>query len=67
MGAIFKTINFRKFCPPIFAVRQEFFHTKLLVWIDKKKFDVAMEQIYELGKIIGGLVKFYAKNNKKYV
>ena len=36
-------------------------------WIDKKKFDVAMEQIYELGKIIGGLVKFYAKNNKKYV
>lgn len=35
------------------------------MWIDKKKFDIAMEQIYELGKIIGGLVKFYAKNNKK--
>ena len=34
-------------------------------WIDKKKFDVAMEQIYELGKIIGGLIKYYAKNNKK--
>lgn len=36
-------------------------------WIDRKKFDVAMEQIYELGKIIGGLVKYYAKNNKKSI
>ena len=34
-------------------------------WIDEKKFNVAMELIYEQGKIIGGLIKYYAKNNKK--
>ena len=34
-------------------------------WIDKKKFNVAMGLIYEIGKILGGLIKFYAKNNKK--
>ena len=34
-------------------------------WIDKKKFQVAMGMIYEIGKILGGLIKFYAKNNKK--
>ena len=34
-------------------------------WIDKKKFQVAMEMVYEIGKILGGLIKFYAKNNKK--
>lgn len=34
-------------------------------WIDEKKFKVAMELIYEIGKILGGLIKFYAKNNKK--
>ena len=33
-------------------------------WIDKKKFDYAMSLIYEIGKIIGGLVKYYGKNNK---
>ena len=32
-------------------------------WIDIKKFDVAMNKIYEIGKIVGGLVKYYAKNN----
>ena len=32
-------------------------------WIDIKKFNVAMNLIYEIGKIIGGLVKYYAKNN----
>lgn len=32
-------------------------------WIDEKKFKVAMEQIYEIGKILGGLIKYYAKNN----
>ena len=32
-------------------------------WIDKKKFDIAMNKIYEIGKIIGGLAKYYAKNN----
>ena len=34
-------------------------------WIDKKKFDIAMKLIYEIGKILGGLIKFYAKNIKK--
>lgn len=34
-------------------------------WIDNKKFNYIMEQIYELGKLIGGLLKFYAKNNTK--
>ena len=32
-------------------------------WIDEKKFKVAMEQIYEIGKILAGLIKYYAKNN----
>lgn len=31
-------------------------------WIDTKKFDVAMMKIYEIGKIVGGLIKYYAKN-----
>ena len=34
-------------------------------WIDEKKFKVAMELIYEIGKILGGLIKYYAKNNQK--
>lgn len=34
-------------------------------WIDEKKFNIAMEKIYEMGKIIGGLYKYYAKDNKK--
>lgn len=34
-------------------------------WIDNKRFNIAMEQIYEIGKIIGGLLKYYAKDNKK--
>ena len=36
-------------------------------WIDEKKFKVAIEQIYEIGKILGGLIKYYAKNNKEQV
>ena len=36
-------------------------------WIDERKFNVAMEQIYEIGKILGGLIKYYAKNNTKPV
>ena len=32
-------------------------------WIDIKKFDIAMKKIYEIGLIIGGLTKAYAKNN----
>ena len=31
-------------------------------WIDEKKFNTSMEQIYEIGKIIGGLIKYYGKN-----
>ena len=34
-------------------------------WIDEKKFKVAIELIYEIGKILGGLIKYYAKNIKK--
>ena len=34
-------------------------------WIDEKKFNIAMEQIYEIGKILGGIIKYYAKNNKE--
>lgn len=33
--------------------------------IDEKKFNIAIDKIYEIGKIIGGLVKYYAKNNTK--
>ena len=36
-------------------------------WVDEKKFKVAMELIYEVGKILGGLIKYYAKNNKKQI
>ena len=32
-------------------------------WIDIKKVDISMTKIYEIGKIIGGLIKTYAKNN----
>ena len=34
-------------------------------WIDNHKFKIAMEQIYEIGKIIGGLLKYYGKMAKK--
>lgn len=40
---------------------------KKFQWIDNKKFNVAMEKIYEIGKILGGLIKYYAKNNKKSI
>ena len=36
-------------------------------WIDEKKLRIAMEKIYEVGKIVGGLLKYYAKNNKKWI
>ena len=36
-------------------------------WIDEKKFNILMEQIYEIGKILGGLIKYYAKNSKKQI
>ena len=34
-------------------------------WIDKKKLEVSMNKIYEIGKILGGLIKYYGKNDKK--
>ena len=34
-------------------------------WIDEHKFKVSMEHIYEIGKILGGLIKYYAKNSTK--
>ena len=34
-------------------------------WIDERKFRIVMEQIYEIGKILGGLIKYYAKDTKK--
>jgi len=34
-------------------------------WIDEKKFNYVIELIYELGKIIGGLLKYYGKNKEK--
>ena len=40
---------------------------KKFSWIDIKKFNIAMEKIYEIGKILGGLIKYYAKDNKKSV
>ena len=34
-------------------------------WIDEKKYKVSMELLYEIGKVVGGVIKYYAKNNKK--
>ena len=34
-------------------------------WIDEKKYKVCMEHIHEIGKLVGGLIKYYAKNNQK--
>lgn len=34
---------------------------KKFAWIDIKKFNTAMEKIYEIGKILGGLIKYYTK------
>ncbi len=31
-------------------------------WIDEKKFNIAIELLLEIGKILGGLIKYYAKN-----
>ena len=36
-------------------------------WIDEKKFKVSIDLIYEIRKIVGGLVKYYAQNNKKSI
>ena len=34
-------------------------------WIDERKFNIAIEQLGEIGRINGGLIKFYGKNYKK--
>ena len=36
-------------------------------WIDERKFKITMEKIYEIGKILGGLIKVYGKNNKESI
>ena len=36
-------------------------------WINDKKFNVAITKIGEIGKMVGGLVKYYAKNNKEWI
>lgn len=36
-------------------------------WIDEKKFDVAMIKIYEIWKIVGGIIKANAKNYKERI
>ena len=36
-------------------------------WIDAKKFNTAISLNSDIGKIIGGLIKYYAKNNKKSI
>lgn len=40
---------------------------KKFAWIDIKKFNISMEKVYEIGKILGGLIKYYAKDYKKSV
>lgn len=34
-------------------------------WIDEKKYKIAFEMLLEIGKILGGLIKYYAKDTKK--
>ena len=36
-------------------------------WIDEKKFKVSLDLLSEIGKINGGLIKFYGKNYKKSI
>ena len=36
-------------------------------WIDERKFKIAMEHIKKKKKILGGLIKYYAKNNKESI
>ena len=36
-------------------------------WIDNKKYKVSMELLYEIGKILGGLIKIYGKMDKKWI
>lgn len=35
-------------------------------WIDERRFNVIMKQhLFEVGSLLGGLIKYYAKNDKK--
>lgn len=34
-------------------------------WIDIKRFNISIDKIGEIGKILGGLIKYYGKDNKK--
>ena len=34
-------------------------------WIDDKKYKIAFELLLEIGRILGGLIKYYAKDTKK--
>ena len=36
-------------------------------WIDEKKYKISFNLLYEIGKILGGLIKYYAKNIKKQI
>ena len=36
-------------------------------WIDERKFNIAINYIGEIGKILGGLIKVYGKNNPKWI
>ena len=36
-------------------------------WINNKKFNVTITKIGEIGKMVGGLVKYYVKNNKEWI
>lgn len=36
-------------------------------WIDEKKFEIAISKIAEIGRIVGGLIKYYAKNYKERI
>lgn len=36
-------------------------------WISQKQFDIEMNLLYEIGKIVGGLLKYYGKNNTKSI
>ena len=36
-------------------------------WIDERKFKIAIDKIYVVGNMLGGLIKYYAKDNKKSI
>jgi len=36
-------------------------------WINDKKFNVSITKVGEIGKIVGGLIKYYVKNNKEWI